>query len=169
MEGRKSMIAFIVMIIIFIIYLIQNWNYFDITDALTALFCGFSIGVIILILGGTLASATADTTKTLKYERELYVLKDNRKTYIYRHSNEQSIDVYSYLYMNKKKDIIKKNVECEYTKLHFTKGKPRIVKYEREIKNPILRFLFAGRSLDPEYIIYLPEDSIDKTFSIDLE
>ena len=163
------MIAFIVMIIIFIIYLIQNWNYFDITDALTALFCGFSIGVCILISGGAIVSATADTTKTLKYERELYVLKDNRKTYIYRHSNEQSIDVYSYLYMNKKKDIIKKNVECEYTKLHFTKGKPKIVKYEREIKNPVLRFLFAGKSLNPEYIIYLPEDSIDKTFSIDLE
>ena len=71
--------------------------------------------------------------------------------------------------MNKKKDIIKKNVECKYTKLHFTKGKPRIVKYEREIKNPVLRFLFAGRCLDPEYIIYLPEDSIDKTFLIDLE
>ena len=169
MKGRKTMIAFIVMIIIFIIYLIRNWNCFDITDALTALFFGLSIGACILILGGTLAYATADTTKTLKYERELYVLKDNRKTYIYRHSNEQSIDVYSYLYMNKKKDIIKKNVECEYTKLHFTKGKPRIVKYERKIKNPILRFLFADRLLNPEYIIYLPEDSIDKTFSVDLE
>ena len=163
------MIAFIVMIIIFIIYLIQDWKYFDITDALATLFCGFLIGVCVFISGSGMVSLTADTTKTLKYERELYVLKDNRKTYIYRHSNEQSIDVYSYLYRNKKKDIIKKNVECEYTKLHFTKEKPRIVKYEREIKNPVLRFLFAGRSLDPEYIIYLPEDSIDKTFSIDLE
>ena len=73
------------------------------------------------------------------------------------------------IYMNKKKDIIKKNVECKYTKLHFTKGKPRIVKYEREIKNPVLRFLFCGKLLNPEYIIYLPEDSIDKTFLIDLE
>ena len=162
------MIAFIVMIIIFIIYLIQNWNYFDITDALTTLFCGFSIGLVILILGGTLASEKANTKKTLVYERELYELKDNTKTYIYKHSSK-NVDLYTYLYMNKKKDIIKKNVECEYTKLHFTKGKPRIVKYEREIKNPVLRFLFAGRSLDPEYIIYLPEDSIDKTFSVDLE
>ena len=163
------MIAFIVLIIVFIIYLIQNWKYFDITDALATLFCGFLVGICVLMLGGGIVSLTADTTKALKYERELYALKDNRKTYIYRHSNEQSIDVYSYLYMNKKKDIIKKNVECQYTKLHFTKGKPRIVKYEREIKNPVLRFLFAGRLLNPEYIIYLPEDSIDKTFSIDLE
>ena len=163
------MIAFIVMIIIFIIYLIQNWKYFDITEALVTLFYGFLIGVCILISGSGIVSLTADTTKTLKYERELYILKDNRKTYIYRHLNERSIDVYSYLYMNKKKDIIKKNVECEYTKLYFTKGKPRIVKYEREIKNPVLRFLFAGRCLDPEYIIYLSEDSIDKRFLIDLE
>ena len=163
------MIAFIVMTIIFIIYLIQNWKYFDITEALTTLFYGFLIGVCILISGGAIVSATADTTKTLKYERKLYALKDNRKTYIYSHSNEQSIDVYSYLYMNKKKDIIKKNVECEYAKLYFTKGKPRIVKYEKEIKNPVLRFLFAGRLLGPEYIIYLPEDPIDKTFLIDLE
>lgn len=163
------MIAFIVMIIIFIIYLIQNWKYFDITDALATLFCGFLVGLCVSIFGGGIISLTADTTKTLKYERELYALKDNRNTYIYRHSNKQNIDVYSYLYMNKKKDIIKKNVECEYTKLHFTKGKPRIVKYEREIKNPVLRFLFAGKLLNPEYIIYLPEDSIDKTFLIDLE
>ena len=163
------MIAFIVMIIIFIIYLIQNWKYFDITEALVTLFYGFLIGVCILISGSGIVSLTADTTKTLKYERELYILKDNRKTYIYRHLNERSIDVYSYLYMNKKKDIIKENVKCKYTKLYFTKGKPRIVKYEREIKNPVLRFLFAGRCLDPEYIIYLSEDSIDKRFLIDLE
>ena len=163
------MIAFIVMIIIFIIFLIQDWEYFDITDALATLFCGFLVGVCVFIFGSGIVSLTADTTRTLKYERELYALKDTRKTYIYRHSNERSIDVYSYLYMNKKKDIIKKNVECKYTKLYFTKGKPRIVKYEREIKNPVLRFLFAGRSLDPEYIIYLSEASIDKRFLIDLE
>ena len=163
------MITFIVMIIIFIICLIQDWEYLDIADALAALFCGFLIGICILVFGGGIVSLTADTTKTLKYERELYTLKDNRKTYIYRHSNEQSIDVYSYLYINKKKDIIKKNVECKYTKLHFTKGKPRIVKYERKIKNPILRFLFTDKLLNPEYIIYLPEGSIDKIFSIDLE
>ena len=163
------MIAFIVMIIIFIICLIQDSEYFDITDALATLFCGFLVGVCVFIFGIGIVSLTADTTKTLKYERELYALKDNRETYIYRHSNEQSIDVYSYLYMNKKKDIIKKNVECEYTKLHFTKGKPRIAKYERKIKNPVLRFLFVGKLFNPEYIIYLPEDSIDKTFSIDLE
>lgn len=163
------MIAFIVMIIIFIIYLIQEWKYFHITEALTALFFGLLIGLCVSMFGGGIISLTADTTKTLKYERELYALKDNRNTYIYRHSNKQSIDVYSYLYMNKKKDIIKKNVECEYTKLRFTEGKPRIVKYEKEIKNPVLRFLFGSRLLNPEYIIYLPEDSIDKTFLINLE
>ena len=163
------MIILILMAIIFIVYLIKYWGCLDLGDAIVTLTGSFLIALMISMIGGLIVSATADTTKTLKYERELYVLKDNRKTYIYRHSNEQSIDVYSYLYMNKKKDIIKKNVECEYTKLHFTKGKPRIAKYERKIKNPVLRFLFVGKLFNPEYIIYLPEDSIDKTFSIDLE
>lgn len=162
------MIVFIIMAIIFIIYLIKNWKYFDIIDALPTLFFGFLIGLVILILGGPLASATADTKKTLVYERELYELKDNTKTYIYRRSSK-NVDLYTYLYINKKKDIIKKNVECEYTKLHFTKGKPRIVKYKKEIKNPVLAFLFLNGGQKPEYVIYLPEDSIDRTFSVDLE
>ena len=162
------MIIPIIMAIIFIIYLIKYWGCIDPEDATITLTGSFFIGLMIFMIGGLIASEKADTKKTLVYERELYELKDNTKTYIYKHSSK-NVDLYTYLYINKKKDIIKETVECEYTKLHFTKGKPRIVKYKKEIKNPVLAFLFLNGGQKPEYVIYLPEDSIDKTFSVDLE
>lgn len=168
------MIVAVIAAIIGIFLVVKIINCYGFGDVIFSIFAGGSLGaalglLILALINSSLAYWPAEWVKTEQIEPiKIVALKDNGCDYIYKSYINEDLS-YVYLYEDEKgiamDEISAKDAHIKYIKEGET---PRIEGEYIRPKNDILYYLFLHS--DPEYTIYLPENSIiEGIYEVDLE
>lgn len=162
------MLIWIIPIAVFIGFLvIQYFNCgIDEDDILMSFFFGFlALLVTFLVSAGVCVAAEKQLTNEDPIVEPIYAIND-----VYLQHNESK---YVYFTFEEGKGLIIKEV-CTGTSnsyINYTTDTPYVEIYEREVRNPVIRFLFQTPGMfSLEYHFYIPETAeVTNDFIIDLQ
>lgn len=158
------MLLWLIPVVVFVALLVIAWREYgiDCDDVLMAILVAFaSFLVSFLICVGVCAMFP---TQTVEPETvPIYAMND-----IYLQRGESK---YVYMAFEEGKGLMTREAYIRHSYINYTTDTPYVEIYEKEVRNPVIRFLFQpGDILSPEYHFYIPESaSVTDDFIIDLE
>lgn len=100
--------------------------------------------------------------------QQIVALQDNTKQIHYLYSSASSMEYTFYVKNNDYFEMERLDYSC--VKIKYTKGKPKIEKYEKITTNaPVNNWAMDGPSYDEYYIIYVPDGTIKTELQLDAQ
>lgn len=160
------MLLWFIPIVVFVVLLVITWrevglDYSDVGLALIIAFVSFLVSFLICV--GVCACSPTQTVEAESEAMPIYAMNDN---YLRRGESK-----YMYLTFEEGKGLTTKEANIEHSYINYTTDTPYVEIHEREVRNPVIRFLFQFDGVfDPEHYFYLPESAeVTDNFIIDLE
>jgi hypothetical protein len=154
-------------ILLFIIDRILHYRVYKAFDFdIDRIALGFFITILLSLLI-TLA-LPEDREYQMISRQQIVALKDNTKQIHYLYSSASSMDYTFYVKNNGYFEMQQLDYSC--VKIKYTKGKPRIEKYDKVATNaPINNWAMDKPSYDEYYIIYVPDGTIKTELVLDAQ
>lgn len=169
-------LALIVAIALPIILTVKGelWDFGDgILVFMFTCFVGVLLSLLIMVLGGGIATASGAQTQSEKVETvEVISLNDNSDiegSFFLGSGSVNEELVYYYAYKSDKGVTVGK-VDADEVYINYTDEQPRLEEYRTNFKSEFLKWSFAYLGEDSCYYkLYIPEGSIIEEYKIDLE